>query len=305
MHGLLIHGGAGSLPKRAREGNQAKYEASLQNITNSAFLILDKGGSSLDAVTLAVQMLEDDPLFNAGRGAVLTRKMTAELDAAIMDGSNETAGAVACLNHIKNPISLARLVMERTRHVFLVGSGAEDYAVELGFELVPNSYFHTAHRTEELSRVQKNVDSPTLISGDQGTVGAVALDAQGNLAAATSTGGVVNKLPGRVGDTPIIGAGTFAKNGICAVSATGQGEYFIRTVAAHHVSSAVEHRELSLESAVAELLHEKLSGLGGTGGIIAIGADGKMVADFNTEMMFYGAQNSSGLKTVGIWSKLL
>ena len=198
---------------------------------------------SLDAVATAVRILEDDALFNAGHGAALTRDGAAELDAAIMDGRQMRAGAVASVRHVRNPIELARRVMEKSRHVLLVGAGAEEFALEESFALVPNHYFRTAERVEQLEFEQRGERVSDLVPpAASGTVGAVARDAQGNLAAATSTGGMTNKRPGRVGDSPIIGAGTYAKNGVCAVSATGHGEYFIRAVAAHHVCAAVEYR---------------------------------------------------------------
>ncbi len=302
MYALLIHGGAGSLPGHVSEDRRSQYKESLGRILNDGFEQLGRGETSLDAVTNAVRMLEDDPLFNAGCGAALTRDGAAELDAAVMDGRTEMAGAVACLKHVRNPVALARHVMEKSPHVFLVGTGAEEFALEQGVELVSNQYFLTEWRRQELQRLQGDKGAGR-VSGAQGTVGAVALDRAGNLAAATSTGGAVNKRPGRVGDSPIIGAGVYAKNGVCAVSATGQGEYFIRAVAAHHIATAVEYRGLSLENAAAELIHERLPKLGGQGGIIAVDANGEMVTDFSTEMMFQGARRSDGLCTVGIRQK--
>jgi L-asparaginase / beta-aspartyl-peptidase len=264
--------------------------------------VLERRGSSLDAVTTAVRILEDDALFNAGRGAALTRDGAAELDAAIMDGRQMRAGAVASVRHIRNPIDLARRVMEKSRHVLLVGSGAEEFALEESFALVPNHYFRTAERVEQLEFEQRGERVSDLVPpSPQGTVGAVALDADGNLAAATSTGGMTNKRPGRVGDSPIIGAGTYAKNGVCAVSATGHGEYFIRAVAAHHVCVAVEHRGLTLAQAVHELLHETLRQLGGDGGLIAVDARGQLVLEFSTEGMFRGARDSGGRREIAIY----
>ena len=264
--------------------------------------MLERGGSSLDAVTTAVRILEDDPQFNAGHGAALTREGAAELDAAIMDGRQMRAGAVASVRHVRNPVDLARHVMEKSRHVLLVGAGAEEFALEEGLALVPNLYFRTAERLEQLLFEQRGEHVSDIVPPTtQGTVGAVARDGAGNLAAATSTGGMTNKRPGRVGDSPIIGAGTYAKNGVCAVSATGHGEYFIRTVAAHHVCAAVEHRGVTLEEAVHELLHEILSGLGGDGGLIAIDHAGRIVMDFSTEGMFRGARDSNGRRDLAIY----
>jgi beta-aspartyl-peptidase (threonine type) len=297
MHVLVIHGGAGVVPARIGD-TQPQYEASLGGILDAAFEILHRGGSSLDAVTVAVRMLEDDPLFNAGYGAGLARDGSAELDASIMDGRNCAAGAVACVKHVKNPVELARRVMEKSRHVLLVGSGAEEFALEEGMTLTPNQYFRTQARIQQLENQQRGVGLPEVLPGSQGTVGAVALDVQGNLAAATSTGGLTNKLPGRVGDSPIIGAGTYAKNGVCAVSGTGQGEYFIRAVAAYHIAAAVEYRGLSLAEAVRELVHVSLPELGGLGGIIAVDAAGEIAMDFNTEGMFRGARDANGQRTI-------
>ncbi|MGC1728884.1 MAG: isoaspartyl peptidase/L-asparaginase, partial [Steroidobacteraceae bacterium] len=249
-----------------------------------------------------VRILEDDPAFNAGRGAALTRDGAAELDAAIMEGKQLRAGAVASVRHVKNPVELARRVMEKSRHVLLVGSGAEEFALEEGFTLVPNHYFRTPERLEQLESEQRGERVSDLVPPrSQGTVGAVARDAAGTLAAATSTGGLTNKRPGRVGDSPIIGAGTYARNGVAAVSATGHGEYFIRAVAAHHVCAAVEFRGLTLRQAVHELLRQVLPALGGDGGLIAVGADGEIVMDFSTEGMFRGARDSSGRREIAIY----
>ena len=212
-----------------------------------------------------------------------------------------SAGAVASLRHVKNPVDLARHVMEKSRHVLLVGPGAEEFALEEGLTLVPNRYFRTAERLEQLQAEQRGERVSELVPATQGTVGAVARDDAGNLAAATSTGGMTNKRPGRVGDSPIIGAGTYAKNGVCAVSATGHGEYFIRAVAAHHVCAAVEYRGLALEEAVREMLHEVLPALGGDGGLIAVDHAGRIAMDFSTEGMFRGARDSNGRRDIAIY----
>jgi beta-aspartyl-peptidase (threonine type) len=301
-YALAIHGGAGTAPRALMSAErERRYRAGLEAALDGGFAILERGGSALDAVTAAVRMLEDDACFNAGHGAALTRDGAAELDAAIMDGRQLRAGAVASVRHVKNPVELARRVMEKSRHVLLVGAGAEEFALEEGLALVPNHYFRTAERIEQLESEQRGRRVSDLVPASAGTVGAVARDADGDLAAATSTGGLTNKRPGRVGDSPIIGAGTYAKNGVCAVSATGHGEYFIRAVAAHHVCAAVEYRNMSLEQAMRELLHEILAALGGDGGLIAIDARGRVVMDFSTEGMFRGARDSSGKREVAIY----
>lgn len=302
MYAIAIHGGAGSLPRALLTDVKEKaYRTGLEAALDAGYAVLEQGGSSLDAVSTAVRILEDDPLFNAGRGSALTRDGAAEMDAAIMDGKGLHAGAVASVRHVKNPIDLARRVMEKSRHVLLVGPGAEEFALEEGLALVPNEYFRTQERRLQLEATQRGLQVSDLVPAPQGTVGAVALDRGGNLAAATSTGGMTNKRPGRVGDSPIIGAGTYAKNGVCAVSSTGHGESFIRAVAAYHVCNAVEYRQLTLEEAAREMLGDILGGLGGSGGIIAVGADGRVVMEFGTESMFRGARDSGGRREVGIY----
>jgi beta-aspartyl-peptidase (threonine type) len=327
MYSIAIHGGAGAVPADLFAKDQGRaYQASLSKVLDESFAILERGGSSLDAVTAAVRSLEDDPLFNAGHGAALTREGWAELDSAVMEGKQQRAGAVASVRHVKNPVDLARRVMEKSRHVLLVGTGAEEFAMEEGITLVPNTYFRTDERRDQLASEQRgrrvsdlmpkgtiDVVAPTgglpgkldppvahALIGTQGTVGAVAFDKNGNLAAATSTGGMTNKRQGRVGDSPIIGAGTYAKNGVCAVSATGHGEVFIRAVAAYHIAVGVEFRGMSLAEAARELIHVRIPAMGGNGGIIAIDGRGEIVMDFNTEGMFRGARNSAGLREVAI-----
>ena len=301
MYAIAIHGGAGGLPREHLPSEQQqRYHDALAAALDCGYALLEAGGSSLDAVIAAVRLLEDDPLFNAGRGAALTREGIAELDAAVMDGSTLRAGGVAAVRHVKHPIELARRVMEKSRHVLLVGAGAEEFALEEGFELLPNAYFRTAERRTELDLLRSGQHVSELVPAPHGTVGAVARDAHGNLAAATSTGGMSNKRPGRVGDSPVIGAGTYARNGACAVSATGHGEYFMRLVAAYHVCAAVEYRGLGVQEAVRETIHERLAGLGGRGGIIAVDADGRIALDFNTEGMFRGARDSSGRREIGL-----
>jgi L-asparaginase / beta-aspartyl-peptidase len=302
MLSIAIHGGAGAMPRSTLSAEREQhYRDGLAAALDAGYATLEKGGSSLDAVTAAVRTLEDNPLFNAGRGAALTRDGAAELDAAIMEGRQQRAGAVAAVRHVRNPVELARRVMEKSRHVLLVGAGAEEFALEEGLGLVPNSYFRTEERWAQLESERSGRSVSDLFPSSQGTVGAVALDAAGDLAAATSTGGMTNKRQGRVGDSPIIGAGTYAKNGVCAVSATGHGEYFIRAVAAHHICAAVEFRGLGLKEAARELLHERLRELGGSGGIIAIDHGGRIVTDFSTEGMFRGSRDSSGLRQIDIY----
>ena len=303
MYAIAIHGGAGAMPRATLSAErERRYRDGLEAALDAGYALLEHGGTSLDAVAAAVRMLEDDPVFNAGHGAALTRDGAAELDAAIMDGRQLGAGAVASVRHVKNPIDLARRVMEKSRHVLLVGAGAEEFALEEQFVLVPNHYFRTAERLEQLQFEQRGERVSDLVPpAPQGTVGAVARDAHGNLAAATSTGGLTNKRPGRVGDSPIIGAGTYAKNGVCAVSATGHGEYFIRAVAAHHVCAAVEYRGLTLAQAVDEMLHQVLRGLGGDGGLIAVDKNGALVLDFSTEGMFRGARAADGRREIAIY----
>jgi len=301
MHAIAIHGGAGAVVRQLlSEDQERRYRAGLESALDIGYVVLEQGGSSLDAVSSAVRILEDDPLFNAGRGAALTRDGAAELDASIMDGERQRAGAVACVRHVRNPIDLARRVMEKSRHVLLVGHGAEEFALEEGIPLVPNEYFQTDERRQQLETARRGQGVSELIAS-QGTVGAVALDCKSNLAAATSTGGMTNKRPGRVGDSPLIGAGTYAKNGFCAVSATGHGEYFIRAVAAYHICSAVEYRGLTLPQAAREMLHGIIPALGGNGGIVAVSANGQVIMDFSSEGMFRGVRDSSGRREVAIY----
>lgn len=300
MYALAIHGGAGPIPAQALTPERDRqFRAALKSALDAGYQVLEARGTSLDAVTTAVRILENDPLFNAGRGAALTRDGAAELDAAVMEGRTQRAGAVASVRHVRNPVDLARRVMEKSRHVLLVGPGAEEFALEEGVELVPNSYFRTAERVQQLQNEQRGAAVSDLIPS-HGTVGAVALDHSGDLAAATSTGGMTNKRQGRVGDSPIVGAGTYAKNGVCAVSATGHGEYFIRAVAAYHICAAIEYRGLSLEDAAREMLHEILRRLGGQGGIIGVDSGGHIVMDFSTQGMFRGARDSRGRDELAI-----
>jgi len=301
---LVIHGGAGVIERaKMTPAAEASYRAGLGAALDAGYAVLEKGGSSLDAVTAAVRVMEDDPQFNAGRGAVLNHQGDAELDAAIMDGSGPHAGAVAAVHHVKNPIELARLVMEQSPHVLLVGDGAEEFALEHGVVLVPRTYFRTERRERELEEARKAEAAKAKAAGitASGTVGAVALDRAGNLAAATSTGGLTNKHLGRVGDSPLIGAGTYANNATCAVSGTGDGEYFIRQVLAYDICALVAYRHLSLQQAVHEVIHEKLQRSGGEGGVIALDPDGHVAMDFNSAGMFRGARDSQGKRVIGMY----
>jgi beta-aspartyl-peptidase (threonine type) len=281
----------------------ATYRSGLAEALDAGYAVLEAGGSSLDAVTTAVRLLEDNPLFNAGKGAVLAHDGYAELDASIMDGSNLAAGAVTGLRHVKNPIDLARRVMEQSPHVFLSGAGAEEFALSQGLTLVPNEYFVTPTRKRQLQRVLQGQTQPKNELSGLGTVGAVAVDKKGNVAAATSTGGMTNKRWGRIGDAPVIGAGTYANNASCAVSSTGHGEYFIRSVVAYDICALVEYRGWSLERAAKSVVHEKLVQRGGEGGVIAVDPNGKVVMEFNSPGMFRGMRDSSGQRQIAIYEK--
>jgi beta-aspartyl-peptidase (threonine type) len=304
MFAIVIHGGAGTLSRHETSSSQeALYQQGLADALDAGFRVLERGGGSLDAVTAAVVSLEDNPLFNAGCGAVLTRDGVAELDASIMEGATLAAGAVCGLRHIRNPIQLARAVMEKSPHVMLVGEGAEDFARNQGLELVSNEYFRTPVRQMQLHRLLQGSaekENDLLAHGATGTVGAVALDAHGNVAAATSTGGMTGKRWGRVGDSPIIGAGTYASNHGCAVSATGHGEYFIRAAVAHDICARMSYGKLPLAEAAGQTLdHMKM--LGGNGGVIAIAPGGEIAMDFNSDGMFRGVRTSSGRREVAIY----
>jgi len=308
--GIAIHGGAGTIePSKMTPESEREYRAGLERALNTGYEILKSGGSSLDATEAAVRALEDDPHFNAGRGSVFTSAGTNEMDAAIMDGKTLAAGAVASLKHIKNPITLARLVMEKSGHVMMDCEGAEAFAKENGIELVDQKYFFTQERWDALQKIKAAEKSRASGAGkrflitDQdrhGTVGAVALDQNGNLAAATSTGGTTNKRPGRVGDSPVIGAGTYANNATCAVSATGDGEYFIRATVGCDVSALMEYRGMPLKDA-AEAALDKVAKLGGAGGLIAIDAQGNIVLPFNTSGMYRGYIDRSGKFVIEIY----
>jgi L-asparaginase / beta-aspartyl-peptidase len=298
---LVIHGGAGTIsPEEITPEMERDLRAGLQRSLDAGHAILKNGGSSLDAVAVAVRVLEDDPLFNAGRGAVFNSAGTHEMDAAIMDGRTLKAGAVCAVAHVRNPIDLARAVMEKSPHVMLAGNGAENFARELGLEIVDDEYFSTEQRRRALERVRAKRDDALSDADRHGTVGAVALDEAGNLAAATSTGGNTNKQPGRVGDSPIVGAGTYANNKTCAVSATGDGEFFMRAVAAHDLSALMEYRGMNLGEAARAVL-EKVEALGGTGGLIAVDREGNIALPFNTTGMYRGSVDAEGRSFIGLY----
>lgn len=317
-YGLVIHGGAGVIERASMSPElEAQYRARLSEALAAGYRILDQGGSALDAVIAAVTVMEDSPLFNAGKGAVLNADGFCEMDASIMNGATLQAGAVAGLQHIKNPLHLARDVMEKSKHVFLIGEGAEQFAWSLGYARTPNEYFQTDFRRKQLERaklLESKKDSGTaampldralpalqeerhfIHEQKYGTVGCVALDRHGNLAAGTSTGGMTNKKYGRVGDVPVIGAGTYANNATCAVSATGWGEFFIRSSVAHDISAQLEYQQKSLRAAAATTL-AKVARLGGDGGVIGIDARGNVMTDFNSAGM-YRAYHVAGAEPV-------
>lgn len=302
---IVIHGGAGTINKASMTAaQQADYERTLKTAVNAGYLVLEQGGSSLDAITKAVLVLEDSPLFNAGKGAVYTYDGGHELDASIMRGDTLEAGAIAGVTNVKNPVLLARAVMEKSEHVMLSGKGAEQFAKEQQLELVANSYFDTEFRFKALQKALESMNkqphqaSLRLSPGWQpewnmGTVGAVALDKQGNLAAATSTGGMTAKRYGRIGDAPIIGAGNFADNSSCAVSATGHGEFFIRYRVAADICARVKYGGISAAEAADQVIQQDLKKVGGTGGVIVIDKQGNISWPFNTEGM-YRAKRSAG-----------
>jgi beta-aspartyl-peptidase (threonine type) len=327
---VVIHGGAGAMSRSKMTDEQEKrYLDALREVLAAAQTVLADGGTALDAVTVAVRALEDCPLFNAGRGAVFTSAGTHELDASIMDGATLRSGAIANVSNVKNPVLAARCVMEQSQHVFFVGKGAEAFAQSAGLALVDPSYFSTDARREQLLRVQREQPGATLLDhdaqtlaadratatdgaadgGDEpidpdrkyGTVGAVAVDHHGNLAAATSTGGVTNKQIGRVGDAPLIGAGCYANNQTCAVSTTGTGEMFIRAVAAYDVSAQMEYGGRTLVDAADRVVFEKLPAIEGKGGLIAVDACGNVALPFNTEGMYRGYARVGDAPVVAIY----
>lgn len=318
---LVIHGGAGTILKSQMTAEREKaYNDALEQALRTGHDILQKGGTALDAVEASVRSMEDNPLFNAGKGAVFTNEGKNELDAAIMDGRTLTAGSVAGVTTIKNPITAARAVMEKSPHVMMTGAGAEKFAKQQGLEIVDPSYFYTEGRWKDLQRA-KAEDSLKMRSGQTdtlkktwlrqpenkdfkyGTVGAVALDRHGNLAAATSTGGMTNKKFGRVGDAPIIGSGTYANNSTVAISCTGWGEYFIRLVMAKSISDMMEFGNMPLKKAADEMVMKRLPALGGDGGLIAVDKDGNIAMPFCTAGMYRGYINHKGEKKIRIYKE--
>jgi beta-aspartyl-peptidase (threonine type) len=291
---IVIHGGAGGMTRESLTPELDKeYRASLLVALSAGKKILADGGSALDAVEQTIRTMEDNPLFNAGKGAVFTHEGKNELDAAIMDGSNLAAGSVACVTDIKNPITAARRVMTNSPHVMLSGAGASQFAKEQGLEIVPPSYFYTEKQFNALQEMLKKEKN--------GTVGCCALDKNGNLAAGTSTGGMTNKRYNRIGDSPIIGAGTYANNNTCAVSGTGHGEYFIRWTVAHDISALMEYRGLSLREASELVVNDKLVKAGGSGGVICVDKAGNVSMPFNSSGMFRGFATSDGKEGIFIY----
>lgn len=307
---LVIHGGAGKITRETMsEKNEAKYTAKLLEALEAGRKILAEGGNSLDAISAAIMVMEDSPLFNAGKGAVFDAAGKNMLDAAIMEGKTLNAGAVAGVTKIKNPILLTRAVMDKSPHVMMIGEGAEQFAHEIGIEMVDPSYFYTEKRWQGLQKVleSRKTKNTALLAKDvdykYGTVGAVAIDQHGNIAAGTSSGGMTAKLYGRVGDVPIIGAGTYANNSSCGVSATGHGEYFIRATVARNICALMEYKGLSLAEAADQIVMHQLVEMKGSGGIIAVDKDGNTALVFNTSGMFRGSVTSQSPATVAMFQQ--
>ncbi|WP_299105697.1 isoaspartyl peptidase/L-asparaginase [uncultured Tenacibaculum sp.] len=311
---IVIHGGAGTiLKKNMTPEKEEAYKTKLKEAINVGYTILKNGGTSLDAVEKTIHVLENSPLFNAGKGAVFTHHETNELDASIMTGNDLNAGAIAGVKNVKNPISLARKVMENSPHVLLSGEGASVFADQQGLEIVDPSYFYTEKRFQSLQKVKEKEE--TKLDHDEksafydvdikdskfGTVGCVALDKNGNITAGTSTGGMTNKRWNRIGDSPIIGSGTYANNNTCGVSSTGWGEYFIRAQVAHDISAQMEYKKATLKEATKDVIQNKLTKLGGTGGIIAIDKYGNMVFEFNTAGMYRASMDDKGTTDIKIY----
>lgn len=303
---IALHGGAGTITRRSLSPKmETEYKSVLKQALDLGYNVLNSGKSSLDAVEMVVSLLEDSHLFNAGKGSVFTHEGKHEMDASIMDGSNKKAGAVAGISGIKNPVQLARKVMDKSDHVLLAGEGALNFAKSEGISILDASYFYDELRyrqfQEALNSNKIQLDHSPLDEKKYGTVGAVALDKYGNLSAATSTGGMTNKKYGRIGDSPIIGSGTYANNGTCAVSCTGSGEFFIRSVVAYDVSCLMEYKNLSLEEACNEVIYNRLMKIGGDGGLIAVDKNGNISMPFNTEGMYRACKTGSGLEVVEIY----
>jgi beta-aspartyl-peptidase (threonine type) len=309
---IAIHGGAGTILKEdmTPELEEAYFEG-LERALSAGYAVLEQGGLAVNAVKAAIVILEDNVLFNAGRGSVFTKKGVQEMDAAIMDGSTLAAGAVTGVRNVRNPIELATEVMRNSNHVFLSGKGANDFAIKQGIQLEPDDYFFSQFRYDQWKAIRDS-DNYSLDHTHQrleelmkdkkfGTVGAVACDTQGNIAAATSTGGMTNKKYGRIGDSPVIGAGTYANNKTCGISCTGHGEMFIRAVAAYDVSCLMEYKGFSLEEAMHTVVHEKLVAIGGEGGMIGVDNQGNVGMVFNSAGMYRAAKNNKGLYEVAIY----
>jgi len=308
--GIVIHGGAGTiLRKNMTPEKEAAYRETLEKAIRVGHEILKKGGSSQEAVEKTIHVMEDSPLFNAGKGAVLTSEGTIELDASFMNGANLDAGAISGVKTVKHPITAAIKVMENSPHVMLSGQGADQFASEQGLEIVEPEYFFTERRINALKRVkeaegqtQTSVQEELFLNHQRyGTVGCAALDTEGNLAAGTSTGGMTNKKWNRIGDAPIIGAGTYANNATCAISATGWGEFFIRSVVAHDISALMEYKGLPIQEAARIVIHEKVAKLGGDGGIVGIDNRGNVAMEMNTPGMYRAHIDANGTLTVKIY----
>jgi L-asparaginase / beta-aspartyl-peptidase len=308
---LVIHGGAGAERKKLSPDKEAACRAVLEESLNKGYAVLKSGGSSEQAVIASVMVLEDSPLFNAGRGAALTREGTVELDASIMVGSTGLAGAVANVHGVRNPILLAQKVMLRTPHVLMIAEGAENLAKQENLRFEEPDWFITPEQKERLERAKRK-DLPKgayipvrdrELSLLMGTVGAVALDKNGNLAAATSTGGLSGKLPGRVGDSPLIGAGTYAENGVCAVSCTGHGEFFIRNAVAYDVAARMKYAKATLKDATQAIINDKLAKLDARGGLIAVDANGNVSTPFNSEGMFHARMGEDGVAHIAVFEE--
>lgn len=309
-YAIAIHGGAGTIIRSSMTNEkELLYKRALEEAINAGEEVLKKQGASLDAVEAAIRSLENNDLFNAGKGSVFTHDGTHEMDASLMNGENLMAGAVAGVQNIKNPISLAKAVMQQSEHVFMAGQGAQEFAKKVNAEFMPDDYFFVQMRYDQL-KMAKQSDTMVLDhtedkieNGEKkfGTVGAVALDVYGNLAAGTSTGGMTNKKHGRVGDTPIIGAGTYANNTTCAISCTGHGEFFIRSVVAYDISCLMEYKGLSLKEACEKVVNQKLVKIGGEGGLIALDANGNIELPFNSEGMYRASKREDESLFIGIY----
>jgi beta-aspartyl-peptidase (threonine type) len=303
--GIAIHGGAGTIERHLLGAELEKqYLAALSEALQSGYRVIEAGGDAMDAVCASVISMEDCPLFNAGRGSVFNSEGRHEMDAAVMTGHNLEAGAVCGVKNIKNPVQLARMVMEVSSHVMMSGAGAEEFGREHGIHFEEDSYFHTDFRKKQWEELRGSEESSLDHNGGErkfGTVGAVALDRSGNLAAATSTGGMTNKKFGRIGDTPVIGAGTYANNKTCAVSCTGHGEFYLRSVVAYDLSCLMEYKGMSLEEAASYVVNDKLVKIGGEGGLIAIDLAGNICMPFNSSGMYRACRSAGEKEKLGIY----